>query len=181
MAENGRYFIFTKRIGEKIVEVFVLTNRKKSPAVLFVANLMMALAIISIILACMGYLFTFLAAVIFLAIWYFMNRSQNKEYECAYFDGEFRFAKIINKSKRKNLGNYGIDSIVTIAPAGDGSLYNYENDNTVKVHDYTSGRKDVSYYEIVVKDATKAEIIKAELDDRFLDEVCKKYRTKVKR
>ena len=65
MAENGRYFIFTKRIGEKIVEVFVLTNRKKSPAVLFVANLMMALAIISIILACMGYLFTFLAAVIF--------------------------------------------------------------------------------------------------------------------
>ena len=51
----------------------------------------------------------------------------------------------------------------------------------MKVHDYTSGRKDVSYYEIVVKDATKAEIIKAELDDRFLDEVCKKYRSKVKR
>ena len=63
----------------------------------------------------------------------------------------------------------------------EASLYNYENDNTVKVHDYTSGRKDVSYYEIVVKDATKAEIIKAELDDRFLDEVCKKYRSKVKR
>lgn len=163
------------------MEVFVLVNRKKSPAVLFVANLMMALAIISIILACLGYVFTFLAAVIFLAIWYFMNRSQNKEYECSYFDGEFRFAKIINKSKRKNLGSYGIDSIVTIAPAGDGSLYNYENDSTVKIHDYTSGRKDVSYYEIVVKDATKAEIIKAELDDKFLDEVCKKYRSKVKR
>lgn len=106
---------------------------------------------------------------------------QNVEYEYSYFDGELRFAKIKNKSRRKNLATYSMESVVTIAPAGDRSVYNYENGGELKIVDYSSGLKDVPYYDIVIKSPDANVLIKAELDDKFVTEVEKKYRAKVKR
>ena len=87
----------------------------------------------------------------------------------------------MSKSRRKALKSYHIEDVVTIAPAGDRSVYNYENDNNVKVIDYTSGNKDAGYYDIVIKDKenNKYLLIKAELDDKYLDAVCHKNASKV--
>ena len=90
-----------------------------------------------------------------------------------------RFARIINKSRRKRIGVYNIEEVVTIAPAGDRSVYNYENDRSAKIKDYTSGEKNVPYYDIIVRNQDGTTIIKAELDDKYLDEVSKKYKSKV--
>ena len=122
-----------------------------------------------------------LFAVVFGLIAYLMIMAQNTEFEYSYFDGELRFAKIKNKSRRKRLGIYSMESVAAIAPAGDRSVYNYENGNEIKKIDYTSGQKDVPYYDIVIKSPDENVLIKAELDDRFLTEVEKKYRSKVKR
>lgn len=73
-----------------------------------------------------------------------------------------------------------MESVAAIAPAGDRSVYNYENGNEIKKIDYTSGQKDVPYYDIVIKSPDENVLIKAELDDKFLTEVEKKYRSKVK-
>ena len=105
--------------------------------------------------------------------------AQNTEFEYSYFDGELRFAKIKNKSRRTRLGIYSMESVAAIAPAGDRSVYNYENGNEIKKIDYTSGQKDVPYYDIVIKSPDENVLIKAELDDKFLTEVEKKYRSKV--
>ena len=43
------------------------------------------------------------------------------------------------------------------------------------------GLGDVPYYDIVIKSPDENVLIKAELDDKFLTEVEKKYRSKVKR
>ena len=47
--------------------------------------------------------------------------------------------------------------------------------------DYTSGNKDAGYYDIVIKDKenNKYLLIKAELDDKYLDAVCHKNASKV--
>ena len=141
------------------MEVFTLIARKKNVALVFVSYLLVALAAISLL--------TIMA--------------QNTEFEYSYFDGELRFAKIKNKSRRKRLGIYSMESVAAIAPAGDRSVYNYENGNELKEIDYTSGQKDVPYYDIVIKSPEENVLIKAELDDKFLTEVEKKYRSKVKR
>ena len=75
-----------------------------------------------------------------------------------------------------------MDNVVTIAPAGDRSVYNYENDSSVKVKDYTSHKKDTPYYDLIVKDDVGNTIlIKYEPDDEYLDAVQVKYGQKVVR
>ena len=160
------------------MEVFTLIARKKNVALVFVSYLLVALAAISLLTICIGFAPGILFAVVFGLIAYLMIMAQNTEFEYSYFDGELRFAKIKNKSRRKRLGIY---SMAAIAPAGDRSVYNYENGNEIKKIDYTSGQKDVPYYDIVIKSPDENVLIKAELDDKFLTEVEKKYRSKVKR
>lgn len=163
------------------MEVFTLIARKKNVALVFVSYLLVALAAISLLTICIGFAPGILFAVVFGLIAYLMIMAQNTEFEYSYFDGELRFAKIKNKSRRKRLGIYSMESVAAIAPAGDRSVYNYENGNEIKKIDYTSGQKDVPYYDIVIKSPDENVLIKAELDYKFLTEVEKKYRSKVKR
>ena len=163
------------------MEVFTLIARKKNVALVFVSYLLVALAAISLLTICIGFAPGILFAVVFGLIAYLMIMAQNTEFEYSYFDGELRFAKIKNKSRRKRLGIYSMESVAAIAPAGDRSVYNYENGKELKEIDYTSGQKDVPYYDIVIKSPEENVLIKAELDDKFLTEVEKKYRSKVKR
>ena len=139
------------------MEVFTLIARKKNVALVFVSYLLVALAAISLLTICIGFAPGILFAVVFGLIAY------------------------KNKSRRKRLGIYSMESVAAIAPAGDRSVYNYENGNEIKKIDYTSGQKDVPYYDIVIKSPDENVLIKAELDDKFLTEVEKKYRLKVKR
>ncbi len=163
------------------MEVFTLIARKKNVALVFVSYLLAALAAISLLTICIGFVPGILLAVVFGLVAYLMLMAQNTEFEYSYFDGELRFAKIKNKSRRKRLGIYNMESVAVIAPAGDRSVYNYENGNDLKKIDYTSGQNDVPYYDIVIKSPEENVLIKAELDDKFLTEVEKKYRSKVKR
>lgn len=140
-------------------------------ALVFVSYLLVALAAISLLTICIGFAPGILFAVVFGLIAYLMIMAQNTEFEYSYFDGELRFAKIKNKSRRKRLGIYSMESVAAIAPAGDRSVYNYENGNEIKKIDYTSGQKDVPYYDIVIKSPDENVLIKAELDDKFLTEV----------
>lgn len=138
-------------------------------ALVFVSYLLVALAAISLLTICIGFAPGILFAVVFGLIAYLMIMAQNTEFEYSYFDGEMRFAKIKNKSRRKRLGIYSMESVAAIAPAGDRSVYNYENGNEIKKIDYTSGQKDVPYYDIVIKSPDENVFIKAELDDKFTE------------
>ena len=111
------------------MEVFTLIARKKNVALVFVSYLLVALAAISLLTICIGFAPGILFAVVFGLIAYLMIMAQNTEFEYSYFDGELRFAKIKNKSRRKRLGIYSMESVAAIAPAGDRSVYNYENGN----------------------------------------------------
>ena len=103
------------------------------------------------------------------------------EYEYSYFDGDFHFAKIISKQKRKELTGYDIDNIIIIAPKDDRSVYQYENNPQVKKRDLTSGRKGAKVYVIVAKVGEGLQLTYFEPDEKYLDAVCIKYRQKVVR
>lgn len=164
------------------MEVFVLVERKKSVAKGVLAWLCMCLGIACVLLACYFQLL-FIIGVLLIGLWYWLWMMGGLEYEYSYFDGDLRFAKVMNKSRRKTLKGYSIEDVIQIAPAGDRSVYNYENDNNVSVKDYTSKIEGVPYYDIVLKDKENNSImiIKAELDDKYLDAVCIKNGYKVKR
>lgn len=163
-----------------MVEVFVLIERKPSGLRNLLAWLCMCLAVVSLLLMCRASAF-FIVAAVFVGLWYWLFFMSKFEYEYSFFDGDIRFAKVINKSRRKTLKGYTVEDLIQIAPAGDRSVYKYENDSTVTVKDYTSGKKDVPYYDMIIKDNEKNSLllIKAELDDKYLDAVCFKSASKV--
>ncbi len=160
-----------------MLEVYVLVESRKSPLVRFLAYLSLLGAVACLLLSCRYFVFM-TVGVIMIFVWYFLQFRQFKEYEYSYFDGECRFARIMNKSRRKRLCVINMDEVMQIAPAGDRSVSNYERDASVKKTDYTSHTK-APYYDLVYKQKDGCRIIQFEPDEAYLDAVCVKYGQKV--
>lgn len=161
-----------------MLEIYVLVPVKRHPVVPFFGLLCFALAIGTFVLACMIPILI-LAAFLFAALGYFLVFETNKEFEYSYFDGEVRFAKVINKSRRRSLEVCQMDEVVQIAPAEDRSIMKYQGDHTAKVKDYSSRRREVPCYVMVTNQGGKTVLTKFEPDDKFLDAVMMKYAQKV--
>ena len=163
-----------------MLEVYVLVQKEKSllmkilPVICFVIGAYFMYATL------VGLLIFFAVAVPFLALGWFL-KGRSMEFEYSYFDGEFRFAKIISKQKRKELLGYDIDNIIVIAPKDDRSVYHYINNPQVQSRDLSSGKKDAKVYAMVAKVEEGLHLTYFEPDDKYLDAVCIKYRQKVVR
>lgn len=164
-----------------MLEIYVLVEKKKSMLMLFLNAFVLTLAIIALILSCLSLPFMILIALVLACAWYFLFLYSNQEYEYSYFDGDVRFARILNKSRRKNLKSYTMDEVIQIAPAGDRSVMKYENDPKVKKRNYTSRFQGVPYYEMVIRssDDDGLVLIQFEPDEAYLNAVCMKYSQKV--
>ena len=71
-----------------------------------------AVTCVFIILAMVVPVFFIVPAAIGGTLWYFLSFHSDIEYEYIYYDGEFRFAKIRAKSKRKNLGEVQMEDVI---------------------------------------------------------------------
>ena len=159
------------------MEVFVLVPRKKNIILQFFSTLLLVAGVVTVVLSFLG-LYLFLPfAIMEVAIGYVLMR-RYIEYEYSYFDGDVRFAKIINKSKRKTLKGYSMEDVQIIAPIDDRSVQNYLNDSSVKVRDLRSGNPKAKVYAMVVRDEG-TQLVKFEPDEKYLESVCIKYRQKV--
>ncbi len=163
------------------MEKFMLVERKKTLAAKALQVVMILLTIVSLVLTIVTWNpFCFLLTCV-LVILTIVTIRKYTEFEYSYFDGELRFSKIINKSRRKQIGNYHMDETNLIAPTGDRSVYNHENNSTYKVRNLTSGDPEAKVYVMVAKGEKGMELIKFEPDEEFLTEICKKYAHKVKK
>ena len=159
------------------MEVFVLVAKKKNIILQFFSTLLLVAGVVTVVLSFLG-LYMFLPfAIMEVAIGYMLSK-RYIEYEYSYFDGDIRFAKIINKSKRKALKGYSMEDVQIIAPIEDRSVQNYLNDNTVKVRDMRSGKKNAKVYAMVVREEG-TQLVKFEPDEQYLNAICIKYRQKV--
>lgn len=163
-----------------MMEKFMLVEKKKSFLFKVLQGGLLVLAVFTVLLTLFWHPIYFTFALIFGFLAYFTMK-RCIEYEYSYFDGELRFTKIINKSKRKKIALYNMDETVLIAPAGDRSVYNYENNSTLKVRSLTSQDAEAKVYIMVAKGEKGMELVKFEPDEEFLGEICKKYAQKVKK
>ncbi|MBE5891005.1 MAG: EI24 domain-containing protein [Lachnospiraceae bacterium] len=160
------------------MELYTLTVKKRTMGETAVAAIWGVLALACIVLT-YALIFAFVPAIIFILLWYFWTFRRYFEFEVSYFDGDFRIAKVINKSRRKRIMAFTMDDVVQIAPQGDRSVYKYENDTQIKNHNCYSLEADAVVYDIIIKKENKLSLLKVELDDKMLNEICKKYQQKV--
>lgn len=159
-------------------EIYVLVPVKRSKGSMVATILSLVLAAVFFLLSC-SLPFMSPLGILFLVFWFFLNFRSYKEYEYSYFDGEFRFAKIMNKSRRKRLGIYSMDEVLLIAPEHDRSVSKYENDKMIPVKDYTSRDPEHVVYDLVAQKEGDVVLIKFEPDSNYLDTVEIKFKQKV--
>ena len=86
------------------MEVYVLVPVRKTVVAKVVGTLMLVLAVVSLLAACLTSGITLPVALVCGIVW-FVLMGNSKEFEYSYFDGEVRFAKVLNKNRRKSLGS----------------------------------------------------------------------------
>lgn len=161
-------------------EVYVLVEKKKSLFITFFAVFSFVMGVLSAIATMIGLYFFVPTAVFGIILGYFFH-TRNYEYEYSFFDDDVRFAKIINKSSRKRLPGYKMADVIAIAPTGDPSVAQYENDSKAKIRRLNSGFKNARVFVMVAKGEKGLELVYFEPDDKYLDAVCAKNGFKVKR
>ena len=166
--------------GNKMLEVYVLVEKQKTLMMKILTVVCFVIGAYFMYATLRGLIIFFAISVPFLALGWFL-KGRAMEYEYSYFDGDFRFAKIYNKQKRKELIGYEADNVIVIAPRGDRCLYQYENNPQVKTRDLTSGNKDAKVYTMIAKVEDGLHMTLFEPDEKYLDAVCIKYRQKVVR
>ncbi len=134
-------------------------------------------------LACICFLgATFIAPPVFMlpalgfsVLWFFMQFRSNIEFEYTYFDGDLKFARIRNKARRKGIARINMDDVLQIAPKGDRSVYKYENDNSVKTKNLTSGDPQAKVYVVISKSEGAVTKYEFEPDEDMLNAIMVKY------
>ncbi len=119
-----------------------LVESKASPLVKTLSYLSLFLAIIFFLsslflLGFVGLILCVLAGVAY----YFLSLNANIEFEYQYCDKEITVDKILNKSKRKNVGKYELEHLEILAPSNSYHLDNFKS-KTYKTVDYSAREKD---------------------------------------
>lgn len=154
-------------------EKLVIVPKTKTAGKKVLGIICFVLTCLSLVLA-MGIWIFIVPAIVFGVLWY-CQTFRNIEFEYTYYDGEFRFARIINKSRRKHLTCVEMGKVIAFAPKGDRSVYKYENDKNLPYKNLTSGNPEATVYELVFTGEKGMTRYEFEPDDEMLDAVMVKY------
>lgn len=158
-------------MSEKLV---IVSKRRTAGKKIFDIALFVVTCIL-LLLAMIAPVFFAIPAVLGAVLWYFLSFRSDIEYEYTYYDGEFRFAKIRAKSRRKSLGEVQMEDVLAFAPKGDRSVYKYENDKSLGYKNLTSGNPDAKVYELVFKGEKGISRYEIEPDEEMMDTILVKY------
>ncbi len=120
-----------------------LVSSKASPVMVILKGVTLTLTIlfaISSLLLGFGIVAMILAIVAGVA-YYFVSLNASIEFEYQYCDREITVDKVLNKSKRKNIGKYDVGRIEAMAPSKSYHLDEYKN-KTYKVLDFSAREKN---------------------------------------
>ena len=115
----------------------VVVKRKKSTAMAFLKVLTIMLAVCFALIGLMGIWPALIIAAACAVAAYFVSQNVDVEYEYTYLDRELRLAKIMNLSKRKEIGKYDLEKMEILAPANSYHLDDFKN-KKVRELDYSS-------------------------------------------
>ena len=120
-----------------------LVSSKASPLMVVLKGVTLALTIMFFIASFLlgfgivGMILTIAAGVAY----YFVSLNASIEFEYQYCDREITVDKVLNKSRRKNIGKYDVGRIEAMAPSKSYHLDEYKN-KTYKVLDFSAREKD---------------------------------------
>ncbi len=98
---------------------------------------------------------------------YRLSGNTNKEFEYIVTEDIIDVDVIVNKSKRKRLISFNLESVKVLADVNNAQFKHYLNESFDSVIDATSGRKDKKVYFAVVEKTNKV-LVKMELTESIV-------------
>ena len=119
-----------------------LVASKASPVVKALSIISLVLAVVFFLSSLVGLGLVGLILCIGAGVaYYFLSLNANIEFEYQYCDKEITVDKILNKSRRKNVGKYDVTKIEALAPSRSYHLDEFKN-KQLKTVDYSSREKN---------------------------------------
>lgn len=119
-----------------------LVSSKASPFMVVLKGITLALTIVFFALGFLsGSIVGIILAIAAGAAYYFASLNASIEFEYQYCDREITVDKVLNKSRRKNIGKYDVGRIEAMAPSRSYHLDEYKN-KTYKVLDFSAREKN---------------------------------------
>lgn len=119
-----------------------LVSSKASPIMVLLKFVTLIFAVLAFLVSLFFGSFVGMVLAIVLGVaYYFISLNASIEFEYQYCDREITVDKILNKSRRKNVGKYDVGKLEALAPSRSYHLDEYKN-RTCKTVDYSSRIKN---------------------------------------
>ena len=144
-----------------------LVKRKNTKRTAFLKILLVLGTVASIALIVKSIFFIFVPFIL-LGVTIVFFKITNVEYEYIFFNGDFDIDKIIVKQFRKRIVSTGLYEVEVIAPTGSLEIQQYRK---IKKYNYSSRRKGVKTYQMVINHKGKRARIVFEPTEELLTEM----------
>lgn len=118
--------------------------------------------------------------IVAIAITVFIFSRLKIEYEYIYADGQIDFDRISGNARRKTFMRVDIENAEVIAPTNSDSIKAYNNNDRIKVKDFSSYDSNVSTYSMIVSKNGELYKIIFEPSERMIKSMKYKQPRKVK-
>lgn len=92
----------------------------------------------------------------------------NVEWEYVFVDGQMDFDKIMGNARRKTVLRIQFEQVESVAPVKSHTLDSYNNNNQMKVKDFSSGDPNARVFAIMHREGEKLTKILFEPSDKML-------------
>lgn len=153
----------------------IVVKRANNPLKKTLQIVAAALAVVCVLGLFVFGVFSLIGAVLFAALAWYLSQDLNIDYEYAYVDRELRVAKIINKSRRKEVAVYDLNEMEVMAPEKSHHLDSHNNRN-LPVTDYSSHMEPARpgiRYRVCFPD----KILVLDLEGEYAEEIFRSLRT----
>ena len=139
---------------------------------------MIAACIILPILAIvvLGSIWVFLLAVVIDIVLIYFLPNKRVDYEYVFVDGQIDFDRIIADANRKSMRRTDLEKAEVVAPEGSHALDSFKN---LPLEDYSSGNSEDKHFIMVVKGDKGNVRIRFTPNERLLDQMKMKARSKI--
>lgn len=129
----------------------LIVKRKISPVMLLCRIVAVAVAVFATLIGILLWTIGWIIAFVFIYICIVVFRKTDIEYEYQFINGDMDIDIIYGKLKRKRLNRFDLKSIEIMAPANSPRLASYNNNESIKVLDYSSRYKDRPKYAFITQ------------------------------
>ena len=153
-------------MNDALYEQLVPRKQKTSGILISILIIVLAVAVAVLGMPLVGFLSFLIAVLILMIAFYFIFPKLNVEYEYMILNHDLQIDAIYNKSKRKHMLSFDIQSAEIIAPKKSPRLNAFHPDKT---YDFTSGNENADVYAVMISLDQKNSCVYIEPDRKMIE------------